>query len=92
MILIVDAAGNIHSWSDGGLPTPDEGCTAIELTDSQREQFLEVQGTPNGGLVFDGNTITARPLPPPPALPTPSEKLAAVGLTVGDLKVLLGLS
>jgi hypothetical protein len=36
--------------------------------------------------------IQARPQPEPPTPPTPVEKLAAAGLTVAELKELLGLS
>lgn len=39
-----------------------------------------------------GNTPDPYVAPPPPAPPTPAEKLAAAGLTVADLKTLLGLS
>jgi hypothetical protein len=35
--------------------------------------------------------IQARPQPEPPAAPTPEQKLAASGLTVAELKSLLGL-
>jgi len=36
--------------------------------------------------------IQARPQTEPPTPPTPAEKLAAAGLTVAELKELLGLS
>jgi hypothetical protein len=39
-----------------------------------------------------GNTPNPAPEPAPVAEPTPAEKLAAAGLTVADLKALLGLS
>jgi len=35
--------------------------------------------------------IQARPQPEPPAVLTPAEKLAAAGLTVAELRELLGL-
>lgn len=35
--------------------------------------------------------IQAQPQPEPPAAPTPEQKLAASGLTVAELKSLLGL-
>ena len=35
--------------------------------------------------------IEARPRPEPPVAPTPEQKLAAAGLTVDELKTLLGL-
>lgn len=35
--------------------------------------------------------IQARPQPEPPAVPTPEQKLAASGLTVAELKSLLGI-
>ena len=38
-----------------------------------------------------GNTPEPAPEPEPVAEPTPAEKLAAAGLTVDDLKALLGL-
>jgi len=36
--------------------------------------------------------IQARPQPEPPAVLTPAEKLAAAGLTVAELRELLGLN
>lgn len=39
----------------------------------------------------EGNTPEPAPIPEPAPEPTPAEKLAAVGLTVDDLKTLLGL-
>ena len=38
-----------------------------------------------------GNTPEPAPAPPEPAVLTPAEKLAAAGLTVDELKTLLGL-
>ena len=38
-----------------------------------------------------GNTPEPAPVPAPAPEPTPAEKLAAAGLTVDDLKALLGL-
>jgi hypothetical protein len=38
-----------------------------------------------------GNTPEPAPIPEPPAELTPAEKLAASGLTVAELKALLGL-
>lgn len=39
----------------------------------------------------EGNTPEPYVAPEPPAPPTPEEKLAASGLTVEELKILLGL-
>lgn len=39
----------------------------------------------------DGTTFTVLPEPPPPPPPTPEQKLAAAGLTVAELKQLLGI-
>ena len=39
-----------------------------------------------------GNTPEPAPVPPIPVEPTPSEKLAASGLTIEELKQLLGLN
>ena len=39
----------------------------------------------------EGNTPEPAPVPEPVPEPTPAEKLAAAGLTVDDLKALLGL-
>ena len=36
--------------------------------------------------------IQSRPQPEPPAVQTPAEKLAAAGLTVAELRELLGLN
>ena len=38
-----------------------------------------------------GNTPDPAPAPPAPAVLTPAEKLAAAGLTVDELKTLLGI-
>ena len=38
-----------------------------------------------------GNTPEPAPVPPAPAVLTPAEKLAAAGLTVAELRTLLGL-
>lgn len=54
---------------------------------------------PNGGSVFvdalDGEPTLAEVMaivePPLPPAPTPAEKLAAAGLTVSDLRLLLNL-
>ena len=43
------------------------------------------------GWLDAGNTPEPAPLPPSPVELTPSEKLAASGLTVEELKTLLGL-
>ena len=40
----------------------------------------------------EGNTPNPYVEPPPPPEPTPAEKLAASGLTVDELKQLLGLN
>jgi hypothetical protein len=39
----------------------------------------------------EGNTPLPAPEPPKPAEPTPAEKLAAAGLSIDELKTLLGL-
>lgn len=41
--------------------------------------------------IDEGNTPNPYVPPPPAPEPTPAEKLAAAGLTVDDLKALLGL-
>ena len=41
--------------------------------------------------VEDGNTPDPAPIPEPPVELTPAEKLATTGLTVAELKDLLGL-
>jgi hypothetical protein len=40
----------------------------------------------------EGNTPEPAPVPPVPVVLTPAEKLAASGLTVEELKTLLGLN
>ena len=60
------------------------------------ETYIAVQSDTAGpGWTHDSGTFTAPPSPPPPTpLPplTPAQKLAAAGLTVADLKSLLGLT
>lgn len=65
-----------------------EGGAVIDLTDDQAAAFTALP--PNAGITFDGRAFAIVPLPPTPEL-TPAQKLAAVGLTPGDLKQLLGL-
>ena len=90
MRVVVDSGGLIRMWSPDA---PDfealEGGAVIDLTDDQAAAFAALP--PNAGVTFDGHAFAIVPLPPTPEL-TPAQKLAAVGLTPGDLKQLLGLS
>ena len=85
---IIDATGlviNIIEW-DGKPPwQPPEGCIAIKLT-----------GGAGIGWTYANGEFTPPPEPPAPPEPTdppselsPAKKLAAVGLTVDDLRALL---
>ena len=63
--------------ADNAFIPPDEGNT------DYREYLAWVEA---------GNTPEPAPEPPAPVQLTPAEKLAASGLTVAELKALLGLS
>ena len=69
-------ADDVH----GTIPSP-----WLELTD---EQWQEALARPK--LVKEGALVDAPEMPPTPE-PTAADKLAAAGLTVEDLKKLLGL-
>lgn len=52
----------------------------------------EIAPPPADGYVWQGDAwVPQPPAPPPPPPPTPEDKLAAAGLTVPELKALLGL-
>jgi hypothetical protein len=89
MNIVVDANGSVLMWSENGAPSVAEGCTLVELSDEQAAAFAA--RPPNAGVTFDGEAFAIVPLPARPEL-TPAQKLAAVGLTSGDLRQLLGLS
>jgi hypothetical protein len=76
---------NVVVW-DGKPPwTPPDGCIAVAIPKDSSAGI--------GGTYVDGEFI-APPQPEPPAPPaslTPAEKLAKSGLTVAELKELLGL-
>ena len=90
-IIVRDADNAIVMYSDTGSPEPGEGCRLVSLDDAQKAEFDAAMSAPNGGVTFDGTTFVALPAPPPPPPPTPEQKLAAAGLTVDELKTLLGL-
>ena len=84
---IIDSTGlviNVIEW-DGKPPWhPPQGCTAVKLTDGA-----------GIGWTYANGRFTPPPEPPappetsPPTELSPAEKLAAVGLTVDDLRALL---
>lgn len=91
-IVTRNADNVVVMYSDGGKPEAAADQTAHDLTEAQAEACRAVLAQPNGGVTFDGTIFTALPEPPPPPPPTPEQRLAAAGLTVADLKALLGLA
>ena len=90
-IIVRDADNVIIMYSPDGSPEPGDGCRLVSLDDAQAAAFEKAMATPNGGVTFDSEAFAALPAPPPPPPPTPEQKLAAAGLTVAELKTLLGL-
>ena len=90
-IVVRDADNAIVMYSDTGSPEPGDGCRLVSLDDAQTADLEKLLATPSGGITFDGETFTVLPAPPAPPPPTPAQKLAASGLTVSELKQLLGL-
>jgi hypothetical protein len=73
---------NAVEW-DGETPwSPPEGATIHQSATG------DIAWQWNDGAPFDPNPP---PLPQPPPEPTPQAKLAALGLSVDDLRELLGL-
>jgi hypothetical protein len=70
--------------SDCILRTTDGACIPPDPANTDYAAYLE--------WVEAGNTPEPAPIPEPPAELTPAEKLAASGLTVAELKELLGLT
>ena len=76
---------NVVVW-DGESPwTPSQDCIVVAIPEDSSAGI--------GWTYVDGEFIAPpRPEPPAPSAPlTPAEKLAASGLTVAELKELLGL-
>lgn len=92
MNIIVRNSDNIVIMFSNGTPEPGDGCRLVMLDDVQQTEFEALMDQSNGGVTFDGEIFTALPPPPPPAPLTPQQKLEAAGLTVDELKQLLGLA
>jgi hypothetical protein len=90
-IIVRDADNVVVMCSINGSPEPDQGCHLVVLDEAQAADFDAVLAQPNGGVTFDGESFSALPAPPPPPPLTPAQKLEAAGLTVAELKTLLGL-
>lgn len=71
---------NVISWDGVSEYDPGVEYTIIETKDAAI------------GWSYDGSKFSPPPPPPPPPELTAAEKLAASGLTVDELKQLLGLS
>lgn len=92
MNIVVRNSDNVIVMFSSGLPEPGEGNRLIELNDAQWAEYEAVSAVRNGGVTFDGTSFVALPPPPPPPPPTAQDKLAAAGLSVDELKQLLGLA
>lgn len=91
-MIITDASGNVLMYSDSGTPSPPPNCNAVTLTNAQRTAFLAAQAAPNGGYQFVNGVLSTLPFVPVVAVVmTAVQKLATIGLTVADLKTMLGL-
>ena len=86
IIDVTNTVINVVVW-DGKPPwTPPNGCIAVAIPKGS--------STGIGWTYVDGEFIAPpqpEPKPAPPAPLTPAEKLAKSGLTVAELKELLGL-
>jgi hypothetical protein len=69
--------------------------TAVAIECDDRTIYTQTDNPQYGDMVdswvADGNTIELYTAPEPPAPPTAAEKLASAGLSVDELKELLGL-
>jgi hypothetical protein len=76
-----------YTWTDADQTTlkreDSDGNVAFVPTDPRNRDYAE--------FLASGETAADYVAPPAPSEPTPQEKLAASGLTVGELKALLGL-
>ena len=76
-----------YTWTDADQTTlkreDSDGNVAFVPTDPRNRDYAE--------FLASGETAADYVAPPAPAEPTPEEKLAASGLTVDELKALLGL-
>lgn len=88
-----DSTGKIIMFSNG-YPDPIDNGMRYTLTDEQQIVFEQLNSTTHGGIVFDGSEFSV--LPAEEVLTsvelTPQQKLEAAGLTVDELKQLLGLA
>lgn len=66
-IITLNNDNTVVMYSEDGKPVAGDNQTAYDLSDEQKEIFVSILRQPNGGIVFDGQTFTA--LPPPPPLP-----------------------
>jgi hypothetical protein len=76
-----------YTWTDADQTTlkreDSDGNVAFVPTDPRNRDYAE--------FLASGETAADYVAPPAPSEPTPQEKLAASGLTVDELKALLGL-
>ena len=72
-----------YTWADAEQTSLKRDDGAIVPTDPANRDYAE--------FLASGATAAPYVAPPAPAEPTPAEKLAASGLTVDELKQLLGL-
>lgn len=65
MNIVADSTGLVTMWSDTGIPDPPVGGRTVTLDANQLAVFQGLIATPNGGIMLNGNALSALPFVPP---------------------------